>query len=265
MGFEGFYEVSSFGRLRSLDRVQVNARGAVRRIRGRMISLDSLGNGYPVSVLMRNGEKKVVRIHRLVAEAFIPNPDNLPMIDHIDTDRQNNRVENLRWVDSKGNANNPITKMKSAISSTKEFGSGWKTILTKNARGSCKAEIPICQFTLEGEFIRRYRSYSEASAETGIERCPLRRAVNGSYRQAGGFLWAKEGERPNERFINTSTWSKKVYQYDKNGSFIREWISACEAERSLRITNISRCIRFPGRTAGGYRWSFVKKENFFDD
>lgn len=71
--------------------------------------------GYLLVTLSKKGRCKTFRVHRLVAEAFIPNPDNLPVIDHIDTDRTNNNISNLRWCTAKENIANPITrdKMKS--------------------------------------------------------------------------------------------------------------------------------------------------------
>lgn len=65
-------------------------------------------DGYLIVHLCNCGVKKV-RVHRLVAEAFIPNPENKPFIDHIDTERSNNDISNLRWVTAKENNNNPIT------------------------------------------------------------------------------------------------------------------------------------------------------------
>jgi len=264
VGFEGWYEVSSFGRLRSVDRVEVNANGVTRHLKGKMISTSSLSHGYPVAVLMRPGEKKMVRIHRLVAKAFIQNPENKPCIDHIDTNRANCRKDNLRWVDNKENSNNPISVENARIASTKEYGSGWKTINTKNKNGSYGAEVPVCQFSISGEFIQRYRSISEASASTNIPRNSIRRSIRGSYKQAGGFLWTKDGDSPNANFINTSTWKKSVFQYDKDGVFIKGWCSASDAERTLKIHNIHRCIKYGKSMAGGFWWSFSKKDNFFD-
>lgn len=66
--------------------------------------------GYTQVNLSVNGKRKAVLIHRLVAEAFIPNPDNLPEIDHIDTNRANNNVDNLRWCTRQENENNPLTR-----------------------------------------------------------------------------------------------------------------------------------------------------------
>ena len=98
------YEVSDKGNIKS-----VNYRGTGKSaIRKQSISK----NGYMRVILSDNGKNKTYFVHRLVAAAFIPNPDNLPEIDHIDGNRANNHADNLRWVTVKENQNNPITKSK---------------------------------------------------------------------------------------------------------------------------------------------------------
>ncbi len=102
------YEVSDKGNIKS-----VNYRGTGKSaIRKQSISK----NGYMRVILSDNGKNKTYFVHRLVAEAFIPNPDNLPEIDHIDGDRANNHADNLRWSTRKQNANNPITRKRVAVS-----------------------------------------------------------------------------------------------------------------------------------------------------
>ena len=98
-GYEGIYQVSNLGRVRSLDRY-VNTHekfGGRRLIKGKIKSLPLLV-GYPTVNLDKNYEHKVAYVHRLVAEAFIPNPENKPEVNHKDANRINNNVENLEWV-----------------------------------------------------------------------------------------------------------------------------------------------------------------------
>lgn len=97
--FEGLYLISSFGRVKSIINNKILTPCIVR------------ANGLVVG-LMRNGKVEKRQVSRLVAAAFIPNPDNKPCIDHIDGDRANNHADNLRWVTVKENQNNPITKSK---------------------------------------------------------------------------------------------------------------------------------------------------------
>ena len=93
-GFEGFYQVSNFGRVKSLGGWCGSAK---RREKIRATSLTK--DGYAKVRLMHQGKDKTMRVHRLVAEAFIPNPEGKTTINHIDGNKENNRVDNLEWAD----------------------------------------------------------------------------------------------------------------------------------------------------------------------
>lgn len=106
-GHEGQYEVSNCGRVRSI----VFRNGVTVIKRKKLISQIDHGNGY-LYVSLRNGKhRKNYYVHRLVAEAFIPNPDNLPIVDHIDFDKKNNVVSNLQWLTQKQNVERSIPRM----------------------------------------------------------------------------------------------------------------------------------------------------------
>ena len=92
-----YYEVSSCGQVRSVDRIINNARGYKSRLKGQMISLCPDGRGYVTMILWNHGKRKQVNVHRLVALAFIENPDNRDQVNHINGDPKDNRVENLEW------------------------------------------------------------------------------------------------------------------------------------------------------------------------
>lgn len=95
-GYIGLYKVSNHGRVKSVKKQLV-------------LKICGSGNRYK-TVALCNGMRKTFRLHRLVAAAFIPNPDNKPCVDHIDGDQTNNHADNLRWVTYLENNNNPITK-----------------------------------------------------------------------------------------------------------------------------------------------------------
>ena len=155
-GFEEFYEVSSLGRVRSKDRYYYQTGFGWRSKKGRILSPNPNGNGY-LCVELRKGDGKRNRryIHRLVAETFIENPNKLPQVDHIDYDRQNNAVLNLRWVTVSENAyhsvpNHPTTRP--CYSST-----GYKYIYFR------KGTYRVCLYLGKDRGMSKERTFSELS------------------------------------------------------------------------------------------------------
>ena len=108
-GFEGLYEVSNYGRVKSLNRIIMN-KGGLYRKRELILKQRSHKGRHLMVVLCKEGRTYPKLVHRLVAEAFIQNPYNKPVVDHIDTNPQNNHVDNLRWVTIQENCLNPLTR-----------------------------------------------------------------------------------------------------------------------------------------------------------
>ena len=111
-GYEGLYQVSNLGRVRSLNRIDSLGRWRCGKIKA---TVDN-GNGYKLVNLKHKGKQKMVTVHKLVAEAFILNPDNLPCINHKDENKYNNCVNNLEWCTYKYNNNYGTLRTRSAIS-----------------------------------------------------------------------------------------------------------------------------------------------------
>ena len=103
-GYEGQYEISSYGRVKSLKRPYEN-NGGIQWTKERILSPGKDKDGYLQVNLHCNGKQHQRKIHRLVAQAFLPNPDNLPMVNHKDEDKTNNNVDNLEWCDHRYNMN----------------------------------------------------------------------------------------------------------------------------------------------------------------
>ena len=107
-GYEGYYEVDQFGRVFGLDRiikVNDNGRKYKKPIAGKQLKQSMHTKGYKTVSLTKDGKTKTLFVHRIVAEAFIPNVDNLPMVNHKDEDKTNNFVENLEWCTNDYNIN----------------------------------------------------------------------------------------------------------------------------------------------------------------
>ena len=115
-------------------------------------------NGY-LGIRLYNGENvKTFKIHRLVASTFIPNPLNLPQINHIDENKTNNNVENLEWCSAQYNIDYSQSK-------------------------------PVNQYSLDGIYIATYKSIKEASKQTGINQGDISCCCRGKYKTSGGFIW----------------------------------------------------------------------------
>ena len=111
-GYEGLYQVSNLGRIKSLGRFVDRLASGHCWQEERILKPHKTKYGYLNVILSKKGKTKTFSVHRWVALAFIPNPENKPQIDHINADKTNNTVNNLRWVTCKENINNPLTLVK---------------------------------------------------------------------------------------------------------------------------------------------------------
>lgn len=169
-GYEGYYEVDNLGRVFSVDRIiQVNDNGRIydKPIHGAMLKQTNHSRGYKTVALTKYGKTKQEYVHRIVASAFIPNPDNLPAVNHKDENPKNNCVDNLEWCDRIYNMN---------------YGSCPKRISQNNSK-------PIFQVNLDGSIVKRYPSVIQASKETGIPSSTIYDCTRGARKKAWGYIW----------------------------------------------------------------------------
>ena len=198
-GYEGLYQVSSNGVIRSLDRYIFCPLNGKRLIKGKEIKKHLCKNGYYFVVLSKNSQGKNCYIHRLVAAAFIPNSENKPCIDHINTDRTDNRVENLRWVTHKENMNNPLSKDNITLWKIGKKQS-YETVEKRvsKLRGKPRTEYvkhkisisnskPISQYDLDNNKISDFNSIKEAKEKTGIK--TIADNLSGRQKTAGGYIF----------------------------------------------------------------------------
>lgn len=259
VGFEGVYQVSNLGRVRSL--------GFDIWHKGRILKPHLDSRGYYLMVgLNRNKHPHHKNVHRLVAEAFIPNPNNYPCVNHKDECKTNNNVDNLEWCTYEYNMNyNNGAAMKRAIKTRYERHDVRelvaKTKATKIKNGSLSAEKPVNQFTWGGEFVARYISATEAGRRTKAQTHVISKCCRGLCKQAGGFVWLYDDDvdKINERTLDAHPNAKKVGQYDLDGTLIKVWNSATEACRELGVNpaSLSECCTGKRKKTKGFSWKFI--------
>lgn len=171
VGYETIYEVSNAGRVRSLDRVMfVDSRNTFLNYKGVVLKQRLNNKGYYVVNLHKNNVMKSKTVHRLVAEAFIPNPNKLPAVNHLDTDRKNNTYENLEWCTFRDN-------IVYHLSNDKRIRTLSKPVIARN---------------LNTGDITTFSSVCEAHDITGANKGSIGRCANGFLRKAGNYVWEWE-------------------------------------------------------------------------
>lgn len=120
VGYEELYVVSNLGRFASLKRSTTTRFGWVQNIPAKLMKPINSRSGHLIIILCKNGVPKHEGCHRLVALAFIPNINNMPIVEHLNCNPADNRVENLRWTDQKGNMSHPITRERQSKSAKKK-------------------------------------------------------------------------------------------------------------------------------------------------
>jgi hypothetical protein len=169
IGYEGFYMVSNLGRVKSLPKQA----GFMFR-KERILKPNVTHHGYHRVTLQKDGHIKSLAIHRLVALAFIKNPNMLPYINHKDENKTNNCVNNLEWCDVAYN-NNDGTRTE-RMSRSKINGAGSKVVL---------------QYDTHGNFIKEWESAAEIERQLGFQHSNISSCcqLKPHYKTIGGFVW----------------------------------------------------------------------------
>ena len=162
-GYEGLYQVSNMGRVKSLGRKDRFG----RVIKERILEPAATHNGYLRVGLHVDGKRKMLRVHRLVCEAFHENPDNKSEVNHVNENKTDNRACNLEWSTRTENCNHG----------------------SRNERVAKALSKPIGQFSLDGKLIKVWQSACEARRQTGFDQGYVGAVARGKFKQAYGYIW----------------------------------------------------------------------------
>lgn len=170
--YEGLYQCSNLGRVRSLDRWENGGYGTTRLRKGKILKPLKSTNGYLRVCFLKDSKGQYYLIHRIVAETFIPNLDNLPCVNHKDEDKTNNCVDNLEWCSYQYNNN---------------YGTRNQQVSDKLTNG--KRSKAVYQYTLDGEFIREWQSMNEVQRQLGYDNSHIGKCCLGKQKQSYGYKW----------------------------------------------------------------------------
>ena len=229
--YENYYQVSNYGRVRSLDRIIKDTKSK-RLYKGKILKLTSTNWGYLTVSLKKNSKSRKFFVHRLVAEAFVPNPNKLEVVNHKDEDKLNNSATNLDWCTLKDNM----------------------LYSKKNNKRS------ILQYDKNGNFVKIWSSITEAAQHFKVNVSLISQCLNGKIASATNYVWRYYDDNfPSKIDTSSLNFAKKaVYQYSLDGKFIKEWDSCSSAEKALGITlgNIISACCGRIKTAGGFQWRY---------
>jgi len=247
VGYEGLYEISSLGRVKRLSRISTDSKGRKRLYEERILkNRISKQTGYPDINLSKNGVVKTICVHKLIADAFIPNPYGLPCVNHIDEDRSNSVLSNLERCDYSYNNSYGSANAKR------------KATLRKNLEGKHKT---IFQFNMDGSLVCAHQcgvKQLEESIGYDIGDC-----LNGKSKTAHGYVFSYnsifkyEEDKPKSH-------QKYVILLDDNNNEVKRYKSVSEAGRENGFDRhmLSRIPKIDGVvTVNGLRFIVEQKEN----
>ena len=236
VGFEGRYQVSNIGNVKSL-----HYRGHDYE---RLLKPAEHHTGYLI-VRLGNKPAKICLVHQLVAKAFIPLVEGKKFVNHIDGNKRNNCAENLEWVTAQENITHAIkTGLRNPHNVPKRYG--------KDHYSS----KPVLQYDLNGKFIKKWDCQSDVARAFNIKSIGF--CIDKPTKACKGYMWRSytgEIELQIEPH-NSRLSSYEVNQYDMQGRFIRTWDSAHSAADKLGIPfkGISDCCYGRQKSSGGYIW-----------
>lgn len=176
-GYEGLYQVSNLGNVKRLGGVVMMKDGRTKTVKERVLKQSLAGRGYPFVGLCKDNEVKQEYTHKLVSKAFIPNPDNLPEVNHIDEDKTNNRVDNLEWC----------TRLYNLTYNDRHKKVGLKQIGKKPYNNK-----PVIQYTVNGEYVAKYDSVMDCAKALDCCESNIRGVIYGKQKTCKGYIFKYE-------------------------------------------------------------------------
>ena len=281
-GYEGYYEVSNLGRVRSLEHTDRNG----HRYKSRVLIPHKRG-GYRSVHLSKDGKVRWLSVHRLVATEFCDKPNGMDIVNHIDNNPSNNCASNLEWTDYKGN-------MRHAARQGRMRGNPDNLAKAAEAR-----KKPVVAIAKDGSR-QMFESAAEAARSLGVNRGHIAACCRQEYgyKTVGGYVFeyadgelqsrqvprrkAKGKEERTAELRRRMTGNKinvgrklsdetknklsaalgyRVRQLDKDsGEEIAVYVSTSAAEKATGISHIAECARGKRKTAGGFKWEYLKEK-----
>lgn len=222
-------------------------------------------DGYCFVGLCSKGVLKNKYRHRLVAEAFIQNPNNYKCINHKDENKQNNNVENLEWCTAKYNNNygERLQKISIKTKGTKRSEEDkqklkdiWKEKINEGYKPNTSKKVD--QYSKDGKFIKRWDSLTQVQKETGFTVSAISCCCRNKTCSAFGYVWRLSDDTFETRLKSNG----EISQYDKNGNFIRDWEGVSEIYNTLGFakSSIHGVCCGSHKMSHGYIWAWKNKK-----
>ena len=226
----------------------VSDKGLIFSVRSnRVLKTQNCENGYCRIELNIDGKPQKEYIHRIVAKAFIPNPNNYPIINQKDENPANNCADNLEWCTYEYNSNYGTCQEK--ILSNREYKAGWNHVQSK----------PVRQFTLDGKLIHEYGSCGMAATITGLDVKSINKCANGKLKQYAGFGWSYTDTYTYDAHPHHTIRNGDIDCFDMNGKLVKTYHTQDELRADGFVPqSVCRVCRGERNQYHGYKFAYHK-------